>query len=616
MCVIISSFLKIDDSVWGLTVLRSIRIRDFRSITDLTLNVKQLNIMVGRNDTGKSNILRALNLFFNNETDFRKPFDFSQDYSIKSKKRQGKASEIRIDLTLDIPAGYKFPEGARYIKWSRRWRKEGKLEESPREFLSSPPKKNLITPRSNINRYLNSIDYHYIPALKGKDFFAELLGEIYDVLSGVSAEQLKKASGPLQETLEDILGEVAKEVTSILRGPSEPKLPENLRSVFRLVQFEANGIDLDRRGDGIRVRHVPSLVKFLCDLKSRRAGKYKSFHLWGLEEPENSVDFIAAFEMRDQILDISRSQQHQILMATHSPIFFSLENEKDVATNFFIQEDAETKLAAGAGDVSDEMGVLRVVSPYVEKSRAEIEQIKETLSSLNKKLEGEVLDPSRRMVFVEGQSDASVLSEVNSVLGVVKDVRFVPGIGGSNSSANSVADNAIAWHFLQKNRPQDKRVRGVGLVDNDDAGDAAIRKFTERLTGENNLHSRIEKLRPSKTLVVAYKSRGFEPRVALEALFPSELWAIAEEQGWLVRRTNPEVFKRCSTSKKDEILSAGIGSLASDADTMAVFYDVKIENKGDFAKLFLESLKSKPEIAEPFKVTLTEIRAVLSKGTL
>jgi predicted ATPase len=314
-------------------MISKIRIRNFRSISDLTLDPADLSILIGKNDTGKSNILRALNLFFNDETDFRQTFDFSRDFSTQAKIGQGKAPEVRIDLQFRIPGNYQSPEDARAVEWTRRWRANEVITDDP-IFVLKGNKKQEISGRSKLWTYLNNIDYHYIPALKGKEYFSELLSDIYDVLSDVSEVDLLGASKSLQDQVEVILGDVAADLFEVLQSSSTPKLPQNLRSIFRLIQFESEGIDLDRRGDGIRVRHVPSLMKFLCDLKSMRSGHYQTFHVWGFEEPENSVDFVSAFELREQILGIAQKQDFQIFMSTHSPIFFKLE-EDDKAATFF-----------------------------------------------------------------------------------------------------------------------------------------------------------------------------------------------------------------------------------------------------------------------------------------
>ena len=39
--------------------IKQIRIKNFRSIVDLDINVDKMNIFVGLNDAGKSNILKA-----------------------------------------------------------------------------------------------------------------------------------------------------------------------------------------------------------------------------------------------------------------------------------------------------------------------------------------------------------------------------------------------------------------------------------------------------------------------------------------------------------------------------------------------------------------------------
>lgn len=46
-------------------ILTSVKIKNFRSIEDRTIDLQDLAVFVGNNDAGKSNVLKALNLFFN-----------------------------------------------------------------------------------------------------------------------------------------------------------------------------------------------------------------------------------------------------------------------------------------------------------------------------------------------------------------------------------------------------------------------------------------------------------------------------------------------------------------------------------------------------------------------
>ena len=56
--------------------ITGISIKYFRSIVSMNISVEQLNMFVGLNDVGKSNILKALNLFFKEETDYNEKFMF------------------------------------------------------------------------------------------------------------------------------------------------------------------------------------------------------------------------------------------------------------------------------------------------------------------------------------------------------------------------------------------------------------------------------------------------------------------------------------------------------------------------------------------------------------
>jgi len=45
--------------------ITTIEIHNFRSIKKLSINVRALTVLAGENNAGKSNILRALDIFFN-----------------------------------------------------------------------------------------------------------------------------------------------------------------------------------------------------------------------------------------------------------------------------------------------------------------------------------------------------------------------------------------------------------------------------------------------------------------------------------------------------------------------------------------------------------------------
>ena len=45
--------------------LRKVRIKNFRGYKDVSIDVSNLNVIIGKNDVGKSTIIDALDIYFN-----------------------------------------------------------------------------------------------------------------------------------------------------------------------------------------------------------------------------------------------------------------------------------------------------------------------------------------------------------------------------------------------------------------------------------------------------------------------------------------------------------------------------------------------------------------------
>lgn len=73
-------------------MIEKIEIQYFRSIYRATITgVSDINVLTGKNDVGKSNVLRALNLFFNNCIVSEGDYNFLQNYNLK------RLEEVRKD---------------------------------------------------------------------------------------------------------------------------------------------------------------------------------------------------------------------------------------------------------------------------------------------------------------------------------------------------------------------------------------------------------------------------------------------------------------------------------------------------------------------------------------
>src|SRR3546814_4079814 len=81
-------------------------IQGFRSIADESLNQLDGHTeFIGKNSSGKSNVLRALNLFFNGETSPGLPVNFDVDLHFRPSRRQKKIIEVTVGFSL--PVGFR-----------------------------------------------------------------------------------------------------------------------------------------------------------------------------------------------------------------------------------------------------------------------------------------------------------------------------------------------------------------------------------------------------------------------------------------------------------------------------------------------------------------------------
>lgn len=98
-------------------IIEKIEIKHFRSFDWSRgqkkveiIDLQDVNIFSGKNDSGKSNILRALNLFFNNEVAPGVPFDLKRDLSKIQRDRSDKKAEANRDKgAVDVMGKSKNP---------------------------------------------------------------------------------------------------------------------------------------------------------------------------------------------------------------------------------------------------------------------------------------------------------------------------------------------------------------------------------------------------------------------------------------------------------------------------------------------------------------------------
>lgn len=246
--------------------------------------------------------------------------------------------------------------------------------------------------------------------------------------------------------------------------------PDDLTDLFRSLDFETNTEAGDsysltlQRGDGIQVRHIPVILAFLSDRSA------EDYHVWGFEEPENSLELANAIHEAGLFAGLGRSGNKQIFLTSHSPAFFGL-TEPSVK-RFFVSRSKEhgarrtSRIRLISSDADDTPGELMGETPHLPVISTYLRQAHEEIGRLvqqREKLAQELGERDKTIVFLEGDSDVLVLAAAWQSM-VEEDPPFVFESAHGTSKMDSLAKNGSVLSLLAPGR------KVFALVDNDEAG--------------------------------------------------------------------------------------------------------------------------------------------------
>jgi hypothetical protein len=448
-------------------IIDKIEIKNFRSFgnrkenTTQILNIKDLNIFSGSNDSGKSNILRALNLFFNKQTNLRDFLNFDKDFfkrqcsdnddikeekiSIKiffwnennKNKNNKKGNESRVFLPEKFWVARKWKKSSEYSSYDQdsgietEFKRE-KGKEKYITFLEEGKLKPSIqgSLAHQLTTFINSIQYYYIPAIKDQDYFSHLYGELQQTLvkernSNVD-ENTVNFQNAIQESTKDLMEDFLNSVDVENFKPLF-ELP-NLISLFKKLNVNTGNINLPYRGDGIQAKIIPEILNFIAkkELKIKKSTlkqgeKFKKFFIWGFEEPENSYEYKNAQLLADKFKN-HFAKYSQIFLTTHSFNFISMEGDnistyriwkdKNIESSKIskIIQDSNECFKFEGNDIKDDLDLLNeelgifTLNKYLEKVFLETENKNEKLKTLINTYSNEISEINMPVIISEGNN--------------------------------------------------------------------------------------------------------------------------------------------------------------------------------------------------------------------
>jgi hypothetical protein len=477
-------------------IIKSIRIKYFRSIHNTTrgnvvsINIDHINVFVGQNDAGKSNVIRALNLFFNNECEHGEIFDFHKDFSIQRRGKKGENSRIEIELIIQPPLRQNLKNEGDII-WTKIWLPESKLPTENFKYTNKKPF--TISRKSGIYKWLKKIKFRYVPAIKSKEYFNRLMFDLYELFENDTNALEKSFNKQIREKTTHI----SKELKDRLNMSSVLQFKGSFRELFNMLEFgsEDGQFMLNSRGDGIKIGHIPVVLQNMAEVElyEQRKREPAASTIIAFEEPENNLEFKFERNLAETFIKYAErihyrdQQEHildegiQIFITSHSPVFYTM-NENPKVSCFYVgkKEDGSSDIkpipkdARGKEELEKEMDLDPLIA--LSSSWRNINEANKKIEIEFDKLKKEYLANTKPVLITEGKTDAQIITIAWSKLYPKVEMPFEVISGNTHDETRSdivSAGAGVLQHFIKSVRPNDKIT--IALWDNDKEGKLAFK---------------------------------------------------------------------------------------------------------------------------------------------
>jgi putative ATP-dependent endonuclease of OLD family len=352
-------------------------VTNYRSITAAhKIKVSDATVLIGKNNEGKSNLLRSLEVAMTilqrhaKYSGLRRalrtsydegPYDWNRDFPVQLQNRKsGTQTVFKLNFSLDGNDVNEFKSeiGSSFNGILPLEIRIGKDNE-PEIKLIKPGKgtKALSSKSSKISKFVaDRIYFSYIPAIRTEsesiDLIRRMLSHELRVLESEPAyitalETIAKLQKPI---LDDLALRVQGPLNEFLPNIKSVKIeiPESYRKVsvrrdFSVVIDDGTPTSIEYKGDGVKSLAALGL------LKSHNARGGAS--ILAIEEPESHLHPGAIHQVNEIIRKISETSQ--VIITTHNPLFV---DRSDIKSNIIISEGKATP-AKSVGSIRDLLGI-------------------------------------------------------------------------------------------------------------------------------------------------------------------------------------------------------------------------------------------------------------------
>lgn len=336
--------------------LKEFTINNYRSILKLRIKPSEDNFLTicGVNNVGKTNFLRALNLFFN---PFKDNFSVQDDvpyHIVEATRGSGykitltaKIEEIETGEVLSIKQVFSELKGEKTIIITGN---RAGVELSSKEvikFLTSKFKFFFIEASNvNIPKLISEIINDEILPLSLDKRRSQSQLESLNKLEGF-IEQSKSVVSQIEIDLTKILLSLLTDVDSIdtknwklkINFPEYSYLREAISNMIEFTLFDTNEKPLETKGSGIQRTVLLSLIKYVNDKTKNKDV------IWAIDEPEAFLQASLQKSLYSQFL--YESEKSQIIITTHSQFFIDVNR---LENTYLLESAIDSKSYARKGN--------------------------------------------------------------------------------------------------------------------------------------------------------------------------------------------------------------------------------------------------------------------------
>lgn len=439
--------------------ISEVRIQRYRSIMDLKIDFDlsfNLVSICGKNNVGKTNLLRAINLFFNPDS-----YEPSKDIPEFKNATWGGAVHPRVTITfLDDKENYSYTI-TRDLKPIEDAVSEG-LSGSKKKFRKKIKKEDLSI--SEIKTFLRKIQFIYIESIN--QIVPEVISDISEEMIDIKYDKsrfsqnksdLRAAYVDYVNGLQKILNEFAKDISSVFNEfrPNwnvkfeVPNNADKFRNLISddvsLVIDDAGSIGIEDKGSGLQ-RLALLLLQF--EVLDRLKAKKSPIIL--IDEPDLFLH--EGLQRKFKEFLENKSKSIQIIYTTHSKVFINTYRMKNV----FLLDAEITKQYVKRKDKD-----VNLIKTYCVDFRKD-EGYKLIIDHLGiEEASYEIL--SKVNLIVEGGCDKKYLSEFIKYFDL-EEINIIPANGANNISKHLEFYDS----FYKENGDYRPMIRVI--LDNDNKG--------------------------------------------------------------------------------------------------------------------------------------------------